>query len=167
MDNKLKQYTLAGIIFTVTGGFCLQITYYLSSQLWIVAIFAPVNTSLWEQLKLLFIPMALFAAFETGMLRDSYPRLLPARIYGIAAGLLLQLSITCTYYAITAHRFWLLDFISFAVAVGGAFLSSHWIQLKYRLTKNECERSLMILTALIICFVFFTFVHPNIALFTP
>lgn len=167
MDHKLKQYTLAGTIFTVTAGFFLQFTYHWSRSLWIVGIFSPVNSSIWEQLKLLFIPMTLFAVFEAWMLSSSYPRLLPARIYGIIGGVLVQLIIAYTYYGIIGRRFWLLDFISFAAAACTAFLCSHWIQLKYRLSKAECERSLMILIALLVCFVFFTFFHPTIALFTP
>lgn len=167
MDHKLKQYTLAGAVFTVALGFFLQFTYSWSSGFWLVGIFSPVNSSVWEQLKLLFIPMTLFSVFEAWMIADTYPRLLPARIYGLIGGLMVYLVTAYTYNGIIGARFWLLDFVSFSAAAGAAFLGSHWIQMKYRLSKNECEKSMMILIALLVCFVFFTFYHPQLALFTP
>lgn len=167
MDHKLKQYTITGMVCTLTIGFFLQFLYSWSKNHLLIGIFAPVNNSTWEHLKLLFIPISFYSAFEAWMISKEYPRLLPARIYGLAASLILYVLLSYTYIGIIGRKLLILDFAVFMIASVAAFLCSHWIQLKYRLSYSACERSLILLTALAVCFIFFTFFHPNIALFLP
>ena len=55
---------LAGILFTLTAGILLHFSYEWSMENPFVALFAPVNESVWEHLKLLFFPFLLASLAE-------------------------------------------------------------------------------------------------------
>ena len=56
----LLKFTILGIIFTVITGTLLHFVYDLSNGNPVVGLFAPINESVWEHLKLLFYPATLW-----------------------------------------------------------------------------------------------------------
>ena len=56
----LLKFTILGIIFTVITGTLLHFVYDLSNENPVVGLFAPINESVWEHLKLLFYPATLW-----------------------------------------------------------------------------------------------------------
>ena len=56
MNRHLYHYTIAGILFTAIAGTLLHFAYEYSMENPLVAMFAPVNESTWEHMKLLFWP---------------------------------------------------------------------------------------------------------------
>ena len=49
----LLKFTILGIVFTVITGTLLHFVYDLSNENPVVGLFAPINESVWEHLKLL------------------------------------------------------------------------------------------------------------------
>ena len=60
MNRHLYHYTIAGILFTAIAGTLLHFAYEYSMENPLVAMFAPVNESTWEHMKLVFLPMNLY-----------------------------------------------------------------------------------------------------------
>ncbi|MDD7025196.1 MAG: DUF6512 family protein, partial [Oscillospiraceae bacterium] len=55
--NKLKCYTITGILFVIITGTISHFVYEWSQNNFILGLFFPVNESTWEHMKLLFFPM--------------------------------------------------------------------------------------------------------------
>ena len=55
---------LLGILFAIAAGILLHFAYEWSMENPFVALFAPVNESVWEHLKMLFFPVFLYTLFE-------------------------------------------------------------------------------------------------------
>ncbi len=65
MNKKIFRYTLSGILFTSILGTLSHFLYGWSGSRVLVGLFAPVNESVWEHMKLLFFPMLLYFVFES------------------------------------------------------------------------------------------------------
>jgi len=165
-DSILKQYTLNGIIASFAMAALFHFIYEWTHSHLLVGLLTPVNNSLWEYLKLLFIPMTLYFIAEYQIIGEKYPNLLPARVYGMAAGLAAMLLCYCTYSGILGGRYLILDIVFLIVGTALAFISSYWIQLKRRLSPDICKRSMVLLGFLIVCFIGFTLFQPNLGLFS-
>ena len=63
MDNTItyKKIIIIACIVSILLGVFLHFAYDISGQNAIVGIFAPVNESVWEHLKLILIPFTLFS----------------------------------------------------------------------------------------------------------
>lgn len=58
-----KRDIIIGILFVLVTGTLSHFLYDWSGRLPVVGLFAPVNESVWEHMKLLFFPMLLYALF--------------------------------------------------------------------------------------------------------
>lgn len=164
-DSLLRQYTLYGVIASCALAMIFHLIYQWSNNHLLIGLLTPINNSLWEYLKLLFIPMTLYFIAEYQIIGAHYPNLIPARIYGMTFGLGVMLLCYCTYSGILGHRVLLLDLLFFLLGIFLAFWCSQWIQLKRRLSPDLCRHSMMLLGVLIICFIGFSLVQPKLGLF--
>ena len=71
---------LLGILFAIAAGILLHFAYEWSMENPFVALFAPVNESVWEHLKMLFFPVFLYTLFEVIVLFKTSGRFLTSRI---------------------------------------------------------------------------------------
>ncbi len=55
--NKIRNYQIFSIIFTIILGTLLHFTYNLLGENAVFASFSAINESVWEHLKLLYFPM--------------------------------------------------------------------------------------------------------------
>lgn len=62
MNNRTR--IIARYLFVVLLGIFLSFAFALSSSNLIVGLFAPINTSVWESLKLLFYPMLVLTIWD-------------------------------------------------------------------------------------------------------
>ena len=167
MKNKLSLWQLFGFIFTGIAGVLLHFAYEWSNQSLIFAPFSAVNESIWEHMKLLFIPMFVFALIENIFFGPVYDSFWCVKLVGILSGTLL---IPILYYSYTGIFGVRLDWINIAIffiANAMAYL------LELYLLKNDILPCISpLLALLILCFVtfifvVFTFVPPSIPLFEP
>ena len=59
----MRFYIIAGYLFTAVFGTLSHFLYDCSGQNLFIALFAPVNESIWEHMKLSFFPVLLYAFF--------------------------------------------------------------------------------------------------------
>ena len=89
-----KIITIACIISILLGVF-LHFAYDLSSDNTVVALFAPVNESVWEHLKLIFIPFTLFSIIFYFYTKQKFSNILLVTLLGNIAGMFI---VTILYY---------------------------------------------------------------------
>lgn len=165
MHKKLFFYTVFGILFTSIAGTLLHFVYEWSGNIYWVGLFAPVNESTWEHMKLLFFPMLLYSIFEGVQLRRIYPCICFANAVGIILGTFSIPVIFYTYTGILGTHFLFLDVGTFLCSVILGFLCSYFITSNCRDTKcTYIPYGIVIL--LLAGFFLFTY-HPlNLGIFT-
>ena len=84
--NQLKRYTIIGTVFVIFLGTISHFFYDWSNNNFIVGLFAPVNESTWEHMKLIFFPMLLFSLFAIPKLKENHPCITSSLFSGILVG---------------------------------------------------------------------------------
>ena len=164
--NKLKPYSILGIIFTVALGVPLHFAYEWSNYNSIVAFFSPVNESTWEHLKLLVFPMLIYSIFEYIKIGSRFDNYIIAKAIGIIVGMLSIIVLFYTYTGIIGTNYLICDILIFVISVIIAFWTN------YRVLENKSFRGsifqpigVILIMLIIIAFMWFSFFPPKIALF--
>lgn len=98
MKKSIFYWQVAGILFTIALGVLLHFLFDMTNQNVIAALFAAVNESIWEHMKLLFYALFLFAVIESKFWEQEYEQFWCVKLKGILLGLLL---IPVSYYMYT------------------------------------------------------------------
>ena len=162
---RLKSWHIAGFAFTVIFGALLHFFFDWSGENQAVGLFAPVNESTWEHLKLLFFPMIIYSIFEALVFHSRVPELFYANITGAFVGMLSIVVLFYTYSGILGNSCTPVDIGIFYLSVVIAFLSGHRLAGK---RERLYRFKWLILTGLVACtiaFFFFTWNPPEIGLF--
>lgn len=170
--SSLKRLSVIGAIFVMLTGTLSHFLYDWSGKNALVGLFAPVNESVWEHMKLLFFPMLFYGLFMIFKLKDEYPCLPSSLWTGLLAG---TFAIPLLYYAYTfllGRDVFLLDLATFLLSVVIAF----WITYKLALScRAEPYKALgtpfgilsgCAVCLLFLCFLWFTYHPPQAEIFT-
>lgn len=161
--NSILIPEIISTIFVMILGTLLHFTYKWSGNNMLVGIFSPINESVWEHLKLIFFPMLItiiIGYFYKGKDFDNY---LSSKVIGIIVMLSFTIIFYYTYSGIIGKNYAVIDIGTFFVAVLLGQIVSYKI-MQTRFHGNNLI-SIIILVALLLCFVVFTFMPPSIALF--
>lgn len=163
---RLKSWHIAGFAFTVIFGALLHFFFDWSGESPAVGLFAPVNESTWEHLKLLFFPMLLFGVLQFAIFGRKIPNFVPILAASVSIGMAAIVVLFYTYTGIVGQNYLPVDI---AVFVIGALLA---YSFSYRNLGTELFSScparavgwvvLALYTAL---FLLFTNNPPQIGLF--
>ena len=164
MKRSIGRWQLLGFLVTSLGGTLLHFLYeWLGEAIWI-APFSGVNESTWEHMKLLFLPMFIFAIVQSFFFGDRED-FWCVKLRGIFLGILLIPVIFYTYNgAIGKSPDWLniaIFFISAAIA---------YVYETRRFNGNVaiCKKprlSFIILCGIAVLFIVFTFKTPELMIF--
>lgn len=163
--NKLKHYTIIGIVLTLITGTLMHFTYEWSGNNPIVGLISPVNESTWEHMKLVFFPMLFYSFYMKNKLKNEYPCISSAMNFGILLGTLLIPTIFYTYSGILGYNLLILDIATFAISVLISFYAIYKFSLSCQLEKYQIQLRLIVLF-FALCFVVFTNTPPNIGIFS-
>ena len=164
MENRVKKYYAAGIVFTAVLGTLSHFFYQWSGENPLVAFFSPVNESTWEHMKLLFFPMLICSLFLSAQLREYLPSLPGALFFGNILGTMSIPVLFYTYSGILGRTVIAVDIAIFFAAVLTAW-GTAW-KLKESDRVYRCRMLLYGLTFLLFAlFVFFTLRVPGLPLF--
>lgn len=162
--NKLKLYTIIGIIFVLITGTISHFVYEWSGNNFILGFFFPVNESTWEHMKLCFFPMLLYSFFMNRQLRQEYPCIIPASLAGVLLSTALIPVIFYTYSGILGKNYLVLDIATFTLSTLIAFFCTYRLALTCRLKAyTKLLKFLVLVTAML--FFVFTLYPPDINLF--
>lgn len=166
--NRIRNLHIIGFFFTVLAGTLLHFIYQWFGGN-IAAIFGAVNESTWEHLKLLFWPMTAFAVLEYFLYGREIDGFVPIKVASVLLGMLAIVALFYTYTGILGFHVGVIDIAIFVIAVYLSYcFSFKQIQEPKKFWTRPLVRaaSFILLLALVICFVLFTFRPPHIGLFT-
>ena len=152
-------------LFVALLGIFLHYAYELSGGNPIVGLFAPINESIWELLKLLFFPMLALTVWDLFTSYRNNLNFLPPRTIGILAGLAFIVIFYYTLTGIIGKDIAWINIVIYLLAVAYAF----WLE------KRICARrrnlsitwTIFVLGIFIILFIIFTIAPPALGIFIP
>ena len=160
-----KTNLAAGILFTLIAGTLLHFCYEWSGENPFVALFAPVNESVWEHLKLLFFPVFVYTLFEIIVLFKASGRFLTARVLGVCLGMFFILAAFFTYTGIAGKNFLAADIFIFMLSVLLTFCSSRYFEVRCPSLNLPLLANYALFLLIVICFFSFTFSPPGLPMF--
>ena len=98
MGRRLIRWEWGGAVFTAIMGTLLHFAYEWSGGNPLAAVVGSVNESIWEHMKLLFVPVFVWSVVQLWFHGRNYPNFLAARTAAVLAGLTL---IPVLYYTYT------------------------------------------------------------------
>lgn len=162
--KQLKRASITGFFFVLIGGTLLHFLYEWTNKNPFAGLFAPVNESVWEHMKLLFFPMLAYSFAMVFHAKENRSCIISASCLGILAG---TFSIPVLFYAYTAilgKNTFAFDLATFVLSTAAAFFIFYKSALFCRL--RPYTRLLCILTcALFLCFMVFSYDPPGFMIF--
>ena len=160
-DTDLRFVLVAAFLGTLN-----HFLYFLSGQSAFVALFCPVNESVWEHLKLLYFPFLFVSIWEYLSLRPSVLHFFYCRYLGVILGMLFTISVFYTYSGILGRNFLVLDILLFYSSEIVSFGISEYFSGRSH-TSHETDSRFVISLWVITAFFFFVFTcfPPDLPLF--
>lgn len=164
--EHLKPWHIIGAIFTLILGTLLHFTYDWSGANEFISYIAPVNESIWEHQKLLFIPMILFTIIELFTYGKDLPNFIQVKVLSIMVGIVVTIASYYTYSGIIGNNCLIADIGTFVIGTLVAYMFSYHFLQTTRFSSHLSRIVMLILLGiLILCFVLFTVDPPRIPLF--
>ena len=120
MYKKFKTALIFSIISAILAsalGTLLHFLYEWTGENMIVALFSPVNESVWEHLKLLFFPIMIFSVIECLIYGKKLRLFIPGRLLGTLIGIFLTVTAHYTYLGVIGKNSMVFDLILFFISV--------------------------------------------------
>lgn len=164
MKKAFYKWQIVGFVVSVFGGVLFHFLYDWTNESVLVAPFTGVNESTWEHMKLLFIPMFLFAIIESFFFKR-YKDFWGVKFKGIVLGIVL---IPVLYYLYNGIIGKSPDWINIAIFVISAVTSYIYeYKLLFKEDKNIPNKKTSIILLLFIfgLFILFTFMPLKLNIF--
>lgn len=166
-ENLSIKWILLGMPFVIIVAFPLHFLYDWCSNNFIVAIFAPVNESVWEHLKLVFWPMLFWWGLGLYLFKNKIN--IANWVVSLATAEIVCILFILSFYYVYTGAFgiesFVLDILSLVFGVIVSQLLAIHIYKYVFASKFGLYLSLIIITILALAFIIFTFNPPNIPLF--
>ena len=164
MKRSIGLWQLMGFAVTSLGGTLLHFLYeWLGEAAWIAPI-SGVNESTWEHMKLLFVPMFIFAIIQSFFFKEQ-ENFWCVKLRGILLGISLIPIIFYTYNGVIGHS---PDWINIAIFFVSAAITYIYETRQFNNARIVCKKSkfaIALLCTIAIMFVVFTFATPEIGIF--
>lgn len=164
MKRSIGLWQLCGFIFTAIGGTLLHFLYEWSGEAAWAAAISGVNESTWEHMKLLFMPMLIFAALQSPFFRDRED-FRAVKLRGILLGILLIPVLFYVYNGAIGKSPDLVNIAIFYISAALAYICETRLFKSERLRVKTSAFPLAVLIAIAALFVIFSFFTPEIAIF--
>lgn len=162
MKKSLPAWQMVGFLFTAAVGTLLHFLHdWLPARP--VALISAVNESIWEHMKLLYVPMLLFALLQRRLFKED--GFWQAKLLGILLGLTV---IPVIYYTYTGSLGVLADWFNIAIffiAAAAVFRLETWLLQRGKSWCLPDGWALLLILLIGAVFAVFTFVQPRIPLF--
>ena len=158
-----KKLTAVGILLVSICGTFLHFVYGFSGESFIAGLFAPVNESVWEHMKLIFFPMLIFLSICYFPLKKSCPSMGFAMSSGLALGTFSIPVMFYTYSGILGFNLLAADIAVFYISVIIAFLTVR--RLSFVSYTKAAFLPELIVFLLLIAFLIFSHTPPDVGVF--
>lgn len=166
MKNKLFSLEVIGFIFVSAFGTLSHFLFEFFNENTIIALFCPVNESVWEHLKLLFFPYLVWTGIEYFIIKRKADNYFSSKIKGVLIGMVFILAFFYSYTGITGTESTFIDILSFFIGTAISFIISYEFMRNGRNGTRLVEIiSICIFAVAAGLFALFTFYPPLIPLF--
>ena len=164
MQKSLFRWELIGVLFVVILGSVLHFVYHWSGQSPSAALIAPVNESVWEHLKLLFVPSLFYGIVEYFAIGRKISGFVFTKFVGMGIGLVTIMALFYIYTGIVGGNYLWANIGTF---VAGAAVSFGFTVKRMPLLSDARTDlvGVVLFLILIVIFILATFFPPHIALF--
>ncbi len=164
--KSLRWWEIAGFLTVCAAGTLLQFLYRWTGDSLLVAAFAGVNESIWEHMKVLYLPYFVFTMVEFTVFAEPYRNFFAAKAAAGLAGLLL---IPVLYYTLGGMfgepPSWV-NIAIFCVSAAAMYFLSWRLLSSFALRGGAWQiAGFTLLWALAFLFVYFTYRTPQLPLF--
>lgn len=164
MKPNISLWQFAGLSLSSLFGTILHFLYDWTNKSLFIAPISGVNESIWEHMKLLYVPLFIFALIQSRFFKY-YKNFWCIKLVGILAGLLLIPILFYTYNGAFGKSPDLINIAIFFVSAATIFILEWYL---FKKNTIKCKRPW--LAFLFICFIgvlfiLFTFVTPKIPIF--
>ena len=165
-ESKLIKAQLIVILFSLILGTLLHFTYEWSGNNLFVGSFSAVNESIWEHLKLVFYPMLTAMIIEYFFVKKDVNNYIEAKTIGIFTAIFFIIVSFYTYSGIIGTSIIVIDILIFILSIIlGEYVAYRLMKRKDESTVLTTSLSIIILLFLLLCFIIFTYVPPEVNLF--
>ena len=164
MKRSVGLWQLMGFAVTALGGTLLHFLYDWLNNAWWIAPFSGVNESTWEHMKLLFLPMLLFAAVQSRFFGDRRD-FLCIKARGILLGIGLIPVLFYTYNGVIGKSPDWINIAIFFISAAIAYVYETRLFAEGRVICKNPRRALALLCAIAALFAVFTFKTPTLGIF--
>ena len=165
IKRKAEKTLFFSFLISVILGTLLHFAFRYSGGNTVIGAFAPVNESIWEHLKLILIPSIIVGFFEYLSFGKHFSGYFGAKGFATLIGMLFVLSGYYTYSGIVGTHYFVADIILFIGGVGLTSLITYALLTKCDFGERESIIGILIITFLLIIFMYFTFHPPMLELF--
>ena len=165
MSRSRSFWQFAGFVFTAVAGTLFHFLYDWSGQQVAVGLFAAVNESIWEHMKLLFFPMLIFAVVQWLVIGREDADHWCVTSLGIVMGTLL---VPVLYYAYSGAFGINADYVNVTIFFVAAAIAYSLQAFLFRRGTFSCRYpalAVAVLLGIAVLFGIFTFTPPEIPLF--
>ena len=163
MKNNLFRRTVVGFVFVSIAGSLFHFIFQWSGYNRLAGIFFPVNESVWEHLKLIYLPFLIWTIAEYYILKKDKSNIFPKAI-GTLCGMATIVIFYYTYTGISGKENEFLNIFSFFIGAAVAFVVDY-LMIKSEKFKSNSTAGIIIFIITGAIFVVFTFAPPLIPLF--
>lgn len=164
MKRSIERWQLLGFTVAAIGGTLLHFLYeWLGEAIWIAPI-SGVNESTWEHMKLLFMPMFIFAIIQSFFFKERED-FWCVKLRGIILGIIL---IPVLFYTVNGVIGESPDWLNIAIFYISAAIAYIYETRLFNANKLSCKSkkyAIAVLCVIALLFVIFTFATPEIAIF--
>lgn len=166
MTRKLRRWELAGFIVVGVLGPLLHFVYRWSGEHPVAAAFSAVNESVWEHMKILFLPLFLMTLVEMVVFTERYRNFLAVKFVSVLFGVLLVPVLYYTYTGVWGRSSMAADIaIYYIAAAASAWLGCRLLEQGRLSGGGKQVAGLFGLWAVAFLFVYLTYRPLGIALF--
>jgi hypothetical protein len=165
MNKQVRKWELIGIAVIAGVGAVMHFAFEWSGELRPVAVFAAVNESVWEHLKMTYWPTLLYAALSYRKLRGASDNFTVAKAVSIYVMPAAIVGLFYAYTAITGSENLVADIAIFVVAIALGQLASYRILMLPQLSRRLYILAIVGLVALGVLYALFTFYPPQAPIF--
>lgn len=165
MNNLLKRKEIIGVFVVFLLGFLMHFLYEWFAYSTFIGLFAPINESVWEHLKLVLWPTIIYSLYEYFSIKGNKTNFATAKLISILVAMAAILIIFYSYTSITNHSILFIDILSFLIGIALGQFFSYKIMTGKELPSWLNTLSLILIIILIGIFIVFTFSPPKLPLF--
>ena len=163
--KKLLIFEIVGFIFNSLAAAGLHFLFEASGKELFTALFASVNESVWEHIKIFTVPYVVWAFIEIFCLKIPFRRFVCSKVFGLYSMVILIPAFFYTYTGIFGRNIAAVDIISGFLITLLAYYISFGLITKAPFIERYYTLCLILFAIYCVCTSFFTFAPPKINLF--